>query len=160
MCGARSCSVPPLVFAGLAGGALARAGGARRFARVRGKGSGIGRSGAVAVPAPTYYALRPRRAPFAQHLPATTLQCAKTCSSEIASSACLVVVLIQTDHWTSGTSTYARRARHKVESNTWFKVVSVHLSGALNLAAEACEPGQTATGLCGKFGNPAKHGVR
>lgn len=48
----------------------------------------------------------------------------------------------------------------QVESNTWFKVVSVHLSGALNLAAEACEPGQTATGLCGKFGNPAKHGVR
>lgn len=84
----------------------------------------------------------------------------KTCSSEISSSACLVVVLIQTDHWTSGTSTYARRARHKVESNTWFKVVSAHLSGALNLAAEACEPGQTATGLCGKFGNPAKHGVR
>jgi hypothetical protein len=69
-------------------------------------------------------------------------------------------------------STYARRARLKVESNTWFKVVSAHLSGALNLAAEACEPyvkatllvqprpGQTATGLCGKFGNPAKHGVR
>jgi hypothetical protein len=159
VCGARSCSVPPLVFAGLAGGALARAGGARRFARVRGKGSGIGRSGAVAVPAPTYYALRPRRAPFAQHLPATTV--------------CEKRARVRYPHlhaWSSFLSrpitgpvvpprTPAARAT-QVESNTWFKVVSAHLSGALNLAAEACEPGQTATGLCGKFGNPAKHGVR